>query len=195
MFASLEQRLHAFMMKVQTLSIVLLLWPYFSHCIIIFFDRMDVASNLESLGLQKKFRITWQSNNLRKFIFLDIGWWCWWIPLPSCWWCTTCLPSSSSSSRGIANRQRVHDRRTQSQFSIHAEWNLCLYGISLASLPTSNYSKQIVQSWDSSAVTVTLCMDFHQVVMVVRWRERALVVVLITSFVRGELKDLYNLMV
>ena len=50
LFASLEQRLHAFMLKVQTLSILLLLWPCFSHCIIIFFDRMDVASNLESLA-------------------------------------------------------------------------------------------------------------------------------------------------
>lgn len=50
LFASLEQRLHAFMLKVQTLSILLLLWPCFSRCIIIFFDGMDVASNLESLA-------------------------------------------------------------------------------------------------------------------------------------------------
>ena len=50
LFVSLEQQLHAFMLKVQTLSILLLLWPCFSRCIIIFFDGMDVASNLESLA-------------------------------------------------------------------------------------------------------------------------------------------------
>lgn len=67
------------------------------------------------------------------------------------------LSSSSNSSNGIRNRQSGHDLRTQSQFSIQPEWNLWLQGISLASPPTLNFSKQIEQS--SFAVIVTLGID------------------------------------
>ena len=67
------------------------------------------------------------------------------------------LSSSSNSSNGIRNRQSGHDLWTQSQFSIQPEWNLWLQGISLASPPTLNSSKQIEQS--SFAVIVTLGID------------------------------------
>ena len=67
------------------------------------------------------------------------------------------LSSSSNSSNGIRNRQSGHDLWTQSQFSIQPEWNLWLHGISLASPPTLNSSKQIEQS--SFAVIVTLGID------------------------------------